>query len=122
MDMPFYEYRQNNSGGSFDFDADAGISVNVIIEADNAQEANYKAEDIGLYFNGDGDCPCCGDRWYDQWNDENGDAVPSHYGEPIQDVEFGKGLHFKWIKDGPEAYVHFADGNIQAYGLPQKQL
>jgi hypothetical protein len=120
--MPFYEYRQNNSGGGFDFDADAGISVNVIIEADSAEAANRKAEDIGLYFDGEGDCSCCGYRWYEQWYGESGDAVPSVYGTPIQDVKFGKGVNFKWIKDGPEAYVHFANGNIQGYGLPQKQL
>lgn len=40
---------------------------NVYIEAENAEEANEKALQIGIYFNGveDGiDCPCCGDRWY----------------------------------------------------------
>ena len=120
--MAFFEYHQNNSGGGFDIDESAGISVNVIIEADSAEEANRKAEDIGLYFDGDGDCSCCGNRWYEQWDDSDGDAVPSHYGTPIQDVEFGKGLDFKWNKSGPETYVHFKDGTIQGYGLPPKQL
>lgn len=120
--MPFYEYRQNNSRGGFDFDADNGISVHVIIEADSADEANRKAEDIGLYFDGRGDCPCCGNRWYEQWDDQDADSVPSIYGTPIQDHDFEEGYSFKWIKDGPEAYVHFKDGKIQGYGLPAKQL
>lgn len=119
--MPFFEYVQNNSGGGFDFDEDAGISHIVIIEADDAEEANYKAERIGLYFDGRGDCPTCGDRWYPA---SYGDAedVPSHYGTPIQDIEWGNGLHWKWIKGGPEVYVHFKDGHRQAYGLPEKEL
>ena len=60
--MKFYYYDQNNSGGSFDKDFGYGI----IIEAETAEKADEKAEEIGLYFDGceDGlDCPCCGDRW-----------------------------------------------------------
>ncbi|MFE4367966.1 MULTISPECIES: DUF7296 family protein [unclassified Streptomyces] len=60
--MPFYEFHQNNSGGGFDYDEDNGISVYVIIEAGSADVANARAEKIGLYFDGEGDCPCCGDR------------------------------------------------------------
>ena len=57
----YYHYRQNNSGGSFIVNSD--VTVNVIIEADSADDANEKAKDIGIYFNGvdEGiDCPCCG--------------------------------------------------------------
>src|SRR5688572_2492456 len=64
--MPFFWYRQNNSGGSFRWNHDAGITVNVIIEADSPREADVKAEQIGLYFDGVNaglDCSCCGDRW-----------------------------------------------------------
>src|SRR5712675_3651648 len=106
MDMPFFEFKQNNTGGSFDFDADAGISVVVIIEAEDSDQANGMAEGLGLYFNGYGDCECCGSRWYEAYGE--GDDIPSHHGDPIQDVNFGSYPNFKWIKDGPEAYVHFA--------------
>ena len=54
----FYVYRQNNSGGSF-----LPPAVNVIVEADNAAEADTIADGVGIYFNGEGDCPCCGYRW-----------------------------------------------------------
>lgn len=116
--MPFFTYSQNNSGGSFDFDAGKGISAYVIIEADDAADANYKAEGIGLYFDGEGDCSCCGDRWYEAWNDNTGKPVPSIYGTPVSDRDFTGG----WITDGPECYVHFADGRVQGYGLPKNQL
>lgn len=117
--MPFYEFNQNNSGGRFDFDEDAGITHIVIVEADSEGEAIERAEEIGLYFDGEGDCPCCGDRWSHPWRAED---VPSSYGTPVQDIEWGVGLNYKWIKDGPEVYVHFKDGLRQAYGLPDKQL
>lgn len=38
----------------------------VIIEAKTAEQADDKAQEIGIYFNGceeEIDCPCCGDRW-----------------------------------------------------------
>lgn len=60
----FYNFSQNNSGGNF-ID-DNTISVNVLIEALDYKDANDRAENKGIYFNGcedDRDCPCCGDRW-----------------------------------------------------------
>ena len=57
----FYTFKQNNSGGTF-----IGPQY-VIIEADDASEANLIAYDHGIYFNGvqnGQDCNCCGDRWY----------------------------------------------------------
>lgn len=66
----FYTYEQNNSGGYFDYDEEKGISVYVIVEADNAKDANQRAENIGLYFYGGADCQCCGSRWSDAWESE----------------------------------------------------
>lgn len=66
----FYHFSQNNSGGMFDIEPSRGIGVDVWIEAVDADHANSRAEQIGLYFNGveDGsDCECCGDRWYPTW-------------------------------------------------------
>ena len=63
--MPFYEFDQNNTGGSFT--VDENLCQRLYIEADTAEEANKKAKKLGVYFNGceDGmDCECCGDRWY----------------------------------------------------------
>lgn len=66
--MPFYEYSQNNSGGSFDEE----MGHSVFIEAATAEEANDRAEGMGIYFNGvenGRDCPCCGDRWSTPWGE-----------------------------------------------------
>lgn len=128
--MPFFTYNQNNSGGGFEVNEERGISHYVIIEADDADAADARAEKIGLYFDGaaDGpDCPCCGDRWYRAWSGEGSD-VPSIYGTPLHDIEFTTewrdepNVLEKWIFWAPEVYVHFADGRIQAYGLPRKSI
>ena len=66
--MPFYQYRQNNSGGSFDEE----MGLVVFVEAGAAEEADHRAKGIGIYFNGvdsGSDCPCCGDRWSTTWGE-----------------------------------------------------
>lgn len=65
----WFNFRQNNSGGRF-----CEPAINVWVEAHNAEEANKRAGDVGIYFDGAGDCPCCGDRWHEQWGDEKGEA------------------------------------------------
>lgn len=102
----FYTFSQNNSGGSFTFNAEAGISHYVIIEADDLAEAMGKAEEIGLYFDGAGDCPCCGNRWYEPWEVSE---KPEIYGEPVtEDWKCNK-----WMGDNPEAFIHYKNGKIK---------
>lgn len=63
--MKYFEFSQNNSGGSFVEDENLGEYV--LIEAEDLDKAIEIAEEIGIYFNGvtdERDCPCCGDRWY----------------------------------------------------------
>ncbi len=100
----FYHFSQNNSGGSFTFDAKRGITHHVIIEAKDDAHANERAESIGLYFDGcdDGpDCPCCGDRWYRARG--KGDARAMVY-----DVIAKKNMPMSWIwmEPNPEVVVH----------------
>ena len=78
--MKFFEFSQNNTGGSFD--VDENVAHRVLIEADTADEAIEKAESLGMYWDGveNGmDCPCCGDRWYRPWGDD-GKEFPYTYG------------------------------------------
>jgi hypothetical protein len=111
----FFHYNQNNSGGSFNHDSKAGISHHVIIEADSASEADSKAENIGLYFDGDGDCPCCGSRWSTAYGE--GDPVPEVYGQVVTPgMIHTKNMGMKWI-DGPEGYIHYADGSFKPFGI-----
>ena len=76
----FYEYNQNNSGGSFDVDKE--VCHRVYIEADNKDDAYFIAQSKGIYFDGVSsgrDCGCCGDRWYPQ--DEPVDLNHGSYAE-----------------------------------------
>ena len=95
----FFHFRQNNTGGSFTYDDAKGISITVIIEADDATQANYLAERIGLYFDGSGDCSCCGNRWYEAWGD--GDPKPLVYGKSPRRLTKDK---------KPTVYVHYKTG------------
>ncbi|MFD5198822.1 hypothetical protein ACFWM7_01365 [Streptomyces sp. NPDC058375] len=114
----FFDFRQNNSGGGFDFDAERGISCHVIVEAANDEEANRRAEAIGLYFDGEGDCSCCGNRWSAQWSGDEGDEVPSVYDEPVETAT----VYMKWMGDNPDAFIHYADGRIVAHHLTKKSF
>ena len=64
--MKFYVFDQNNSGGYY-----KGPEY-VIVESDSYTSANHMASTIGpCYFDGAGDCRCCGNRWYAlaDWHD-----------------------------------------------------
>lgn len=103
--MTWFHYRQNNSGGGYDIDADAGIAESVWIEARDAEEADYRAQRIGIYFNGCDkglDCRRCGDRWYEASSYDSGDAPNmqcsgSYFGDRGRD----------------DVYCHHADGRIE---------
>jgi hypothetical protein len=112
----FYEFNQNNTGGRFDFDEEAGITHWVIVEADSESEAVRKAEEIGLYWDGCDagmDCPCCGDRWSNYYINDS--EKPEIYGEPLTKNTFKKRGLNTWMDEGREACVHFKDGTKAWY-------
>ncbi len=103
--VKFFEFDQNNSGGSFDIDDERGIGARVYIEAIDANHANARAEQIGLYFDGvdDGrDCGCCGDRWCRAW--DKGEAR----------LHIDKEYAFNWHST---VYVHRLNGDIERWTL-----
>jgi hypothetical protein len=108
----FFQYTQNNSGGHFD--VDSNVAHFVIIEADSAREANERASEIGLYFDGEGDCDCCGNRWHEAFSDEDGDSVPSIYGDHVET--------FESYSRGDIAIVHFACGTKMEVVLRYKKF
>ena len=112
----FFHFSQNNSGGSFDINET--VAHHVIIEAHSAKEANARAEDVGIYFNGcdtGADCNCCGDRWYEA-SDRDGKDTPLIYGEP---PEAHDGF---FTKEGqPVCHVYYLDGSKTAYRKPVKE-
>ena len=112
----FYTFTQNNSGGSFI--TDEAIAHYVIIEADSADEANSIAESKGIYFNGceiGEDCPCCGDRWYAQYDDKDGtDTVMIYSKDPSECDDM-----FAEVGD-PYCYVYQKDSVVRSYIKTEK--
>lgn len=108
--MPFFTYRQNNSGSEWVIN-DA-LSHIVIIEATSAAQADELAIRKGIYFDGvsrSRDCKCCGDRW-NQASDAYGTGIPTIYSESLSEyvenllVDKGR-FYYK------EVIVYYSSGN-----------
>jgi hypothetical protein len=66
--MKKFTYHQNNSFGVWQDNMPLVLEV----WAETAKDADIKAESMGVYFDGcknEIDCPCCGDRWYRQYDE-----------------------------------------------------
>ena len=89
----------------------------MIIEADSANEANIKAEEIGIYFNGCSigmDCSCCGDRWcsVDEGDADNNALV---YSDSVGNY------NCMWTPLGKAyAYVYYKNGTKESYIKEEK--
>jgi hypothetical protein len=109
-DTKFFHYRQNNSGGLFIKNNE--VDVLVVIEAADYLHANAIAEDKGLYFYGCSsgrDCSCCGDRWYEQY--DNSDGLEKEFGDmTLKQKETD-------MRNGNDQYtnhfvLHYLDGRV----------
>lgn len=107
----WYEFTQNNTGGSFDVDDE--ICHRLFIEADSESEAEEKAFDMGVYYDGcfnGSDCSCCGDRWYSpdevefpiDWGNEK-IKTPEQYAQKLAD-------QYGWTK--PDARIFYKAGRV----------
>lgn len=105
MKTNFYTFDQNNSGGFSKFNKYDGITEYVIVEANNENHANEIAESIGIYFDGEGDCKCCGNRWEKAgaWNARD---YPEVYGDRVDDEQSDSIL-----KGNNAICVHYLNGN-----------
>ncbi|HEU4967272.1 MAG TPA: hypothetical protein VFT53_07450 [Candidatus Saccharimonadales bacterium] len=108
-DTKWYVYHQNNSGGRFTNDPDRGIGYEVIVEAENYVQANERAEAIGLYFDGSGDCSCCGRRWDRQ--DSFADEPNRSYGYDVLPSAPEPGTKSDWYSD-IGSYAHPLTGEF----------
>jgi hypothetical protein len=98
VDLKWFCFSQNNSGGHFV--TDANCAPVVFIQARNAAEAIT----IGERFMDNSDsCPCCGDRWSFWVDDGDGYDTPHMYGEPFKPE--------RPFRD--EARLHHFDGRIE---------
>jgi hypothetical protein len=96
----FYDFNQNNPRGIL-IDDDK-VTSTVIIEADNFDEANKRFfYDLQLEYGPE--CSCCGSRWTEKW-EENGTAVPTIWGQPVNVVDEVNVHHEK------SCYIYYKDG------------
>lgn len=127
--MSFFTYKQNNSGGKWEYSEFSGISRIVVIEADTAAEADFKAEIIGLYFDGvrvNLDCKCCGDRWSSKEGVGSGSDVPTYFGHPLSETVWvnkyvpwneQSNRESKGMAPGQyEGFIHYASGKVEGFG------
>jgi len=104
----FFVYNQRNSNATFTIDSTRGIGRDVAIEAFNADHANQRAVEIGLYFTPNGsveyDCPCryCGKRWY-QATESDAETFDEMF------YEYGK-----LYRPNDIVYIHRLDGIIES--------
>lgn len=80
--MKFYTYSQNNSGGYF-IDNER-VCEYLIIEAETVKEANARMEEITADYREY--CECCGERWHECWDEDDGKTYPNIYGVPVERV------------------------------------
>lgn len=116
MNTKFYEFSQNNTGGSFV--TNDTLCHRLMIEADSVESANKKAESLGCYWDGCSfgqDCSCCGDRWY-QASEYDKLDFPKEYTKDLTflDIEsYAQHLADKYGWTTPDARIFYADGNIK---------
>ena len=109
----FFEFDQNNSGGSFS--VDKKLCQRLFIESKNIQEAISKAKDMGVYFDGVEkgiDCSCCGDRWYQPKIIK----FPYVYSneKTFKDIEaYAQYLADKYGWTDPDARIFYANGEVK---------
>ena len=115
--LKFFTFTQNNSGGSFDFDIDNGITHYVVIQAKDEEAARKAAKKIGIYFDGvdsGRDCACCGDRWF-CYNIDVYDQ-PMVYSQPVDKAEDFS----QWMDEGREICVHYTNGKKEWFGIKKR--
>lgn len=118
--IKFYEFSQTNSGGYFKHDDH--LTHWMIIEADNQEEAEKKAFDMGVYYDGvrEGvDCACCGDRWYEPcemifpyrygtFEESKAKKISKDYGIKYDKTNCENSLYeFDLIFENPEQYLKY---------------
>ncbi len=123
--MKWFEWTQNNSGGGFDVDKE--VCHRLFIQAESYEEAEEKALDMGVYYDGchEGyDCPCCGDRWYegdevnppDELRDRCGNMVKINgvegYAQYLAD-------QYGWTE--PDARLFYSDGQVVEIKTKEKK-
>lgn len=100
VNLKWWCFNQNNSGG--DFDEDDNVAHHLYVQAVDVAHAVARAEKITE--NQSYSCPCCGDRWSFWYADEDdGYDTPMNYGKPPEATDM-------WMAR-PNRF-HYLDGRV----------
>jgi len=102
VDLKWYCFSQNNSGGRFVHDDN--VDEYVLIQDTSAARAVARAEQ---FCDNTDSCPCCGDRWSFWLSDDDGNDEPTIYSTPIWKMQPS---HFR-----NAAKLHYFDGTVKTY-------
>ena len=107
----FYNFRQNNSGGRW-----RDPAIEVIVEADDEAHADFIAEQYcEVYFDGSGDCRCCGNRWSSHHNDD-GKESPFLYGSVTIEEYFKDRSLYNFSEEKiPQIMIRYKNGTKVYY-------
>lgn len=104
----FITYRQNNSGGFFYQNED--VDVYVIIEGEDLWQIQSKASEV--FWSYRGYCECCGERWDDEWKDEDDMTdEPLIYGKSVYE-------YTNWF--GGNAIIYYLDGTKEVVAIKEE--
>ena len=108
----FFQYDQNNSGGSFI--TNDKVCHRLFIEAPDEEAAERIALSLGVYFNGVErgiDCSCCGDRW-SNWSDEIKEYHYEAYNaSTIEEYAQAVADRYGWTK--PDTRIYYLNGTVK---------
>lgn len=113
VNTKFWGINQNNSGGYFVENEENGICSYIIIEAETADEAENKLRELGEKVDGFWNyCSCCGERWYVDFDEDEGKEEPCYYEDPVTSVV--ESFFTTYV------YVHYYDGTFKKIDLVTK--
>lgn len=121
-DIPWFLFRQNNSGGFFH--TDANVCRQVYIQAETPDQANARAEELGIYFGGVAsglDCECCGNRW-SRVDEYDRVTFGEHVTSIIEQIKHDAAAESTYWWTDPGAILHYANGERLAILKPTENL
>lgn len=121
--MKYFEFCQNNSGGSFD--VDEKLCHRLIIQAETELTAIEKVQDMGVYFDGCEkgiDCDCCGDRWYEP-SEVDIKRSANAYKKKFKNIEqYAQHMANEYGWTYPDVRIFYANGAMTEIFKQQKSI
>ncbi|MGZ8887979.1 MAG: DUF7296 family protein [Halobacteriota archaeon] len=115
--LKWWSFDQNNSGGYWE--VDDNVSQWVHIQEWSASEAVSKLNALTSHHSY---CECCGERWNDWVDEDDGNPEPMCYGKTLE--VFEEDEYSRWFQEPTGKHrLHFFDGRIASYKIvPTEQI